>query len=379
MDHSTPDSVEARTRRPSEEDRAECILVFNLATDVDDPILGFTTLWLRALARIYTDVAVITMRSGRIDLPENVSVYSLGKEAGYSEARRAIRFYRALAHVLRKHRPTGCFSHMAPIFSVLGAPVLRPLRIPIVTWYAHPSLTLTLKAAHALSNRMVTSLPGAYPYRTEKLRVIGQGIDTRLYSPSGSARGRTPLVLCAGRISPVKNHMVLLESLLALSTRPSPPFQVAIVGGLGREDDRPYLDALHRRVSEAGLADRVSFIGPCPPDELVNWYRRAWITVNLTPAGFGDKVALESMACGTPALVANTDFRPTLGDFAADLLFDLQSHRTLTHRLERLLRLQPAAIDDMGRALREQVSALHSLDSLTATIKSEISQLRHDR
>src|SRR2546428_2863676 len=38
------------------------ILLFNLATDSDDPILGFTTRWIKALAKHVERIHVITMR-----------------------------------------------------------------------------------------------------------------------------------------------------------------------------------------------------------------------------------------------------------------------------------------------------------------------------
>ena len=62
------------------------LLVFNLATDVDDPILGFTTHWIRALARRVEAVQVITMRAGRLDLPNNVRVDSVGKPMNAQQA-----------------------------------------------------------------------------------------------------------------------------------------------------------------------------------------------------------------------------------------------------------------------------------------------------
>ena len=43
--------------------------------------------------------------------------------------------------------------------------------------------------------------------------------------------------------------------------------------------------------------------------------------MNLTPAGFGDKVAWEAMSCGRPCLGANHDFRDTLGGHAERLFF----------------------------------------------------------
>ena len=59
------------------------LLLFNLATDADDPVLGFSTRWIRALAKHLEFINVITMRAGRIEVPANVRVHSVGKEKGY--------------------------------------------------------------------------------------------------------------------------------------------------------------------------------------------------------------------------------------------------------------------------------------------------------
>ena len=56
------------------------LLWFNLATDVDDPVLGFTSRWIQAIATKVERIHVITMRAGRIELPENVRCDSVGKE-----------------------------------------------------------------------------------------------------------------------------------------------------------------------------------------------------------------------------------------------------------------------------------------------------------
>jgi len=49
------------------------LLLFNLATDYDDPILGFATGWVNALARLYDQVFVITMRAGRVCVTPNIT------------------------------------------------------------------------------------------------------------------------------------------------------------------------------------------------------------------------------------------------------------------------------------------------------------------
>ena len=51
------------------------LLLFNLATDADDPALGFTTGWINALATHGANVHVITMRAGRSNSTASCSAY----------------------------------------------------------------------------------------------------------------------------------------------------------------------------------------------------------------------------------------------------------------------------------------------------------------
>jgi len=341
------------------------LMLFNLATDADDPILGFTTRWITALAKRVEFIHVITMRAGRIEVPENVRVYSVGKEKGYSEPRRAVEFYRLLFRILREDRIDACFSHMIPIFTVLAAPVLKAKGIPIVTWYAHPSLTWILKLAHHLSEKMVTSVATAYPYRHDKLVVVGQGIDTDLFCPDERSKPDSPpMILCVGRLSPVKDHPTLLKAAALLRQRWSYPFRVVILGGPAGPQDEPYVRSLHRLVEDLDLQDIVTFQPPVPMSQLPNWYRRCTVHVNMTPTGSGDKVAWEAMACGRPCLVANEGFRETLGWWTESLLFQHENAEDLAMKLLILLQQPPEQLATIGKDLRESVIKSHSLNRL---------------
>lgn len=340
------------------------VLLFNLATDADDPILGFTTGWIRALAKRVEFIHVITMRAGRIVVPENVEVYSVGKEKGYSEPRRAIEFYRYLFRILRQNKIDACFSHMIPVFSVLAAPALKRQRIPLITWHAHRSLTWILKLAHHLSDTMVTSLPTTYPYLKNKVVVVGQGIDTALFSPDGALPEQPPLILCAGRISPVKDHPTLLRAASILRNRWAKPFRIVIIGEAPAPHGEAYLKLLREQVRELNLQETVYFQPAVKPTELASWYRRCTVHVNLTATGSGDKVAWEAMACGRPCLVANEGFRETLGVYAGGLLFSYSDPGDLAQKLEEVLRLSPMQQQESGIDLRQSVASRHSLEHL---------------
>ena len=270
------------------------------------------------------------MRTGRVDVPINVRIYSVGKERGYSEARRAFEFYKILIRVLRKDQIDICFAHMMPLFTVLAAPFLRARRIPIVTWYAHPSLTWILRLAHHFSRNMLASVTTAYPYKHDKLIAIGQGIDTNLFSPNVEVSlDEPPILLCVGRLSPSKISRPCLGQLRCCDKPGSSPSESCWWGELDAPRDESHVRALHEQINRLGLENIVRFEPAVAMDKLPFWYRRCAVYVNLTPTGSGDKVAWEAMSCGSLCLAANEGFRETLGTYAERLLFRYGTRRAL--------------------------------------------------
>lgn len=345
------------------------LLLFNLATDADDPILGFTTAWIRALAERVEFIHVLTMRAGRVAVPSNVQVHSLGKERGYSEPRRLLELYRILARILRQDDIDVCFSHMLPLFTVLAGPILKAKGIPIVTWYAHPKITRLLKISHRLSDRVVASVSTAYPYKHDKLIAIGHGIDTDLFSTDAvTLAEQPPIILCVGRLSPVKNHPILLKAAWLLQRDYGQPFRVVIVGGPATSSDKSYVRSLHEQVSQLGLEDSVCFEPAVPMESLPRFYRRCTVAVNMTPTGFGDKVVWEAMACARPCLVANEGFRETLGRYADDCLYSYGDSEELAARLKWLLSLSTNEQAEMGAYFRRRVESMHGLGRLASSL-----------
>jgi glycosyltransferase involved in cell wall biosynthesis len=211
---------------------------------------------------------------------------------------------------------------------------------------------------------MVTSLPNAYPYRRNKLAVIGQGIDTAMFAPLENPVANGDVILCVGRLSRVKNHPALLRAAALLPRR----FNVVILGATSGANDEAYAAELHQLMDELALRDMVVFEKAVPAAALPSRYRACAVHVNLTPTGFGDKVAWEAMACGRPCLVANEDFRETLGRYADELLFCLNDPGDLAAKLLAVLQKSAAERAEIGAYLRSQVERLHSLPRLTERI-----------
>jgi glycosyltransferase involved in cell wall biosynthesis len=354
------------------------LLMFNLATDADDPILGFATGWITALAKRVEVVHVITMRAGRVDMPGNVQVYSVGKEKGYSEPRRAIEFYRQLLQVLGRERIDVCFSHMMPIFTLMAAPILKLRGTPTITWYAHRQVTIALKLAHHLSAQMVSINASSYRYRHDKLATLGHGIDIELFSPDDTPPECPPILLSVGRLSPLKGLSALIEAVSLLRQR-GHDVRCALVGETP-ERDRSYAETLRRQACQEGLEDVVSFVGAMPNRDVVRWYRRCLAHVNCSPADHSlDKAALEAMACGKPSLSSTAGFRDTMAHWAENLLFQHGNAEDLANKLVPLLSMSDAQRHDMGRTLRQRVIAGHSLDRLAQQLVDQFAALAPGR
>src|SRR5262249_25605661 len=151
-------------------------------------------------------------------------------------------------------------------------------------WIAHPSLTWVTKLAHRLSDRIVTSLATTYPYKHDKLTVIGQGIDTQLFSPDNQVLAEDlPIILYVGRLSPVKDLTTLVTAVWLLRQRWNKPLRVLLLGGCAGLRDELYVQLLHDQIDELGLHDTVHFHPPVPLTSLPSWYRRCTVHVNLTP------------------------------------------------------------------------------------------------
>jgi len=264
---------------------------------------------------------------------------------------------------------------MITIFTILGAPVLRSKGIPIVTWYAHRQVTLTLKLAHYFSHRMISTDEVSYPFHRDKLTTIGQGIDVNLFSPNPVPIDEPPLLLSVGRISPIKDLVTLIEAMHLLRER-GYSLRCALVGNCP-DPSAAYAETVRQKVQSLNLEDSVQFVGPVPNDQLTQWYRRAFAHVNCSPSEHSlDKAVLEAMACGKPSLSSTLGFKETMGQWTDRLVFQHSNPANLAKKIEGLLRLSDGERLAMGMSLRERVMKGHNLEHLADRVVALLGSLR---
>lgn len=335
------------------------LLMFNLMTDTSNPVLGFTTAWIEALAQHYDAIDVITMYQGVVEVPQNVNVFSAGREQGLSKPKRVLRFYSHLIRLLATHTYDACFAHMMPLFAGLAGPLLSLKGIRTVLWYTHRQQSRQLKLGMHLSWRIVTAVETSFPYETSKLRVIGHGIDTDFYSPTEKqkiSQQSDPVVIQVARLAPIKHQETTIQAITDTN------IQLVLVGDVQAGSPLDYKHTLENMIKQLNINERVTFAGDLSPTQVRQSYRQATIAVNMSPVGLFDKAVLESMACGIPTIVCNPAFSHLMGDYQELLIVDSPKDvEGLHNRIQKLCAMSDVERHEIGNTLRRNVVQQYSL------------------
>lgn len=328
--------------------------------DPADDRTSFVMRWVEELAARLDRLDVICQEHANPALPDNVCIYSMGKETGVGRIGQAwnlIRHLRCLAP-----SADGIFCHMIPRYVLFAAPWSRFRSKPLLFWYTHPSATIELKIASRLATHILSAAPGSFPLETPKLHVVGHGIDAEQF-PFSDHENDPPEIVMVGRLSRIKRLDWMLRAA-SQAHHQTGPFRLIFVGG-PVEHEPDYPAELKALAGSLDLAPAVTFTGPVPHAQVAAILHGCALTVNLMPPGAFDKAALEGMLTGKPTLVANPDFLPLLGD-AGDVLYlpTDASDDDLCARLVHVLAMTPDERSALGRDLRARTLAAHSLDGL---------------
>jgi glycosyltransferase involved in cell wall biosynthesis len=167
----------------------------------------------------------------------------------------------------------------------------------------------------------------------------------------GSFHGRSPYVVCLGRLSPEKGVATLVEAAARV-----PDIDVKIMG------DGPEGGAL-RELARLRHATNVEFLGQTTGDAKWKFLRQALAVVipSLCYEQFPFAL-LEGMAAGTPILASRLGSLENLVDDGRNgLLFRAEDSQDLAEKL-RLLRRDPQATATMGQCARRTVESRWSAE-----------------
>lgn len=344
------------------------LLVFTQKVKADDPILGFMVGWLSALSKQVEAVEVICLEQGDYSLPPNVRVWSLGKENGQSRFKYVFNFYRLIFKLRRNY--DAVWVHMNQIYILLGFLPWRLLGKKVSLWYAHGSVSWSLKVAEKMADLIFTSSSSGFRLPSRKLVVVGQGINTQLFKKENVVK-ESNLLVHVGRISAVKHQKELIH---ALNLIVEVPWRLVFYGAAVTPTDKVYEVELKNLILELGLSERVTFAGPVAYGDLPERLFPAELFVSMSETGSLDKAVLDAMAAGVIPVLAGETFKVVLGELSDQLVSPLDIN-DFASKIRSVLQLAESQKESLRQRLRQIVEENYALDKLMQKIVSHLNHV----
>ncbi|MFJ1293122.1 glycosyltransferase [Paracoccus yeei] len=216
---------------------------------------------------------------------------------------------------------------------------------------------------------LIATSPQAASYLERPATVILHGVDLSVFHPAPdrvalrATLGFAPddiVIGCFGRVRAQKGVDLLVEAALRLF--PDRPRARLILSGRITSDNQAFADDLKARIAQAGLSDRIRFLGELPWEDVVRNYQA--LDLFAAPArweGFG-LTPLEAAACGVPTVAARVGAYETLiRDGETGSLVARDDADALTAALARWLD-DDAARAAAGAAARAHVAQNHAIE-----------------
>jgi len=171
----------------------------------------------------------------------------------------------------------------------------------------------------------------------EKIQVHYTGVDLDRFVIADRSIGKAalglsgPLVLAVGYLIERKGQDIVVEAMRHL-----PEASLILIG------DGPARPALEARIAQAGLESRVRLAGSVPHQDLPRWFAAADVSVLPSASEGLANVWVESLACGTPIVIADVGgAREVVDNPAAGRIVERSPHAVADAIRELLLSPAP--------------------------------------
>ncbi|OIO08690.1 hypothetical protein CO115_02585 [Candidatus Falkowbacteria bacterium CG_4_9_14_3_um_filter_36_9] len=352
------------------------LLILTQKVDINDDLLGFMHDWILKFAEHCSSVVVICLEKGEYKLPINVRILSLGKEEVggcnlkiWKRFIYLVRFYKYIWS--ERGNYDAIFTHMNKEYIILGWALWELWGKKIGLWYAHGYAPLSLKIAEKLTDFIFTSTKSGCRLKSNKINIIGQGINVNKFKVSGKEvnKGEKFQIISVGRISPSKNYETLIAAIEVLISN-NFKMQVDIIGDVGIKEQQQYFNDLKEIIKDKFLDESIKFLGSVPNKDVVNFLQNADLFVNMSYTGSLDKAVLEAMACEVPVLTCNEAFEEIMGKYKKILMYPKKDYKQLAEKIKFIISTSSEERHIIGVDLRSIVVDNHSSEQLINKIIS---------
>jgi glycosyltransferase involved in cell wall biosynthesis len=165
----------------------------------------------------------------------------------------------------------------------------------------------------------------------EKISMIPEGVDLHRFKPTDREPSDS-IILCTGRFSPNKGHLLLIEAFKELSRRSGWRGELYLVGYLA-EREREYFDKMKSLAD-----DRIKVVTDVTDEELAGFYQNADVCVfpSVSDEGWGLTV-VEAFASGVPVVCSDIFEETGVATTERALMFPRGDVEGLTEAIETMI------------------------------------------
>ncbi len=229
---------------------------------------------------------------------------------------------------------------------LFGTTAFREASFPIAltTWLSEQPISLAYRGIpfEAVSESTADDLVSR-GIKRDLIRVIYNGVDVDHLTPQWSDRSASPVFAYLGRLKRYKRIDIIIRAFAELN-HPDARLEIA-----GKGTDR---DRLERLVKGLGIRDRVRFLGYITEFEKRDLLRSVWATLLASPKEGWGISNLESAACGTPVIAADSPgIRESVIDGETGFLVPGSNVSAYAASMQRLVN-NPLMVDTFGQNAR---------------------------
>lgn len=191
------------------------------------------------------------------------------------------------------------------------------------------------------------------------ISVIPCAVNTDVFCPDGpvATRGDRPRLVTMTRLAYTVQLAVVLSALIRV-----PDAELIVASGPPKEElpGDPAYRELAVLAERLGVADRVTFTGRLSPEDVPPLLRSADLSVDAAGYDPTGMLTLQSMACGTPVVVAGAGGQAdAVVDGTTGIIVPVNRPAVMAHRIRRMLS-HPMLLQACGVAAIDRVQARHS-------------------
>lgn len=221
----------------------------------------------------------------------------------------------------------------------------------------------------SVSDYYAEFMPGYLGIPREKIRVVPIGINPEGFELRHADRSGPFTVGFFGRIAPEKGLHVLAEAYqIARQSGELPEARLEAAGYIA-PDSKPYLEAIQKRLHDAGLGNEFHYRGVLERAEKIAFLRG--LDMMSMPATYDEPKGvslLEAMACGVPLVQPRRgSFTEILERTGGGLLVQPDDPQSLANGILQMARDRDLAADLSAngfRGVREHYTAAHMADKV---------------